>query len=216
MQFASSPKSITIIGRASSINVRKVLWTCHEIGLSYTFDGEWEGDVRVTRRSSLLALNPNDQFPVLVDQSGQIWESNTICRYLAAEHRRTDLLPALPRERATVEQWMDWQATDLNSAWRYAFMALVRRVPMYDRTSDLEASIAAWNAAMTILEQQLAFTGDYITGSAFTLADVVLGVSINRWILTPMPKPDLPAVMAYYDRLGDRPGFVAYVRTGVP
>jgi len=26
---------LTLIGRASSINVRKVLWTCDEIGLAY-------------------------------------------------------------------------------------------------------------------------------------------------------------------------------------
>jgi glutathione S-transferase len=216
VQSMSSPRSMTIIGRPSSINVRKVLWTCCEIGLAYTFDGDWEADVRVARRPELLELNPNDQFPVLLDRDGQIWESNTICRYLAAEHRRTDLLPANPRERAVVEQWMDWQATDLNSAWRYAFMALVRRAPQYDRQSDVDASVAAWNAAMTILEQRLAAARDYVTGPVFTLADVVLGVSVNRWIFTPMPKPDLPAVMAYYERLSDRPGFVRYVRTGVP
>ncbi|VEB39867.1 Uncharacterised protein [Chromobacterium violaceum] len=26
---------LRILGRSSSINVRKVLWTCHEIGLDY-------------------------------------------------------------------------------------------------------------------------------------------------------------------------------------
>jgi len=216
MPNTGSQQQVRIIGRASSINVRKVLWTCREIGIAYTFDGDWEEDVRAARRAELLALNPNDQFPVLLDSDGPIWESNTICRYLAAEHGRVDLLPTKPRERASVEQWMDWQATDLNSAWRYAFMALVRKAPAYDRQSDVDTSVAAWNAAMTLLEHRLAATGAFVTGSVFTLADVVLGVSVNRWMLTPMPKPELPSVAAYYDRLGDRPGFASHVRNGIP
>lgn len=207
---------VKIIGRATSINVRKVLWTCAEIGLSYRFDGAWDEEIREARRGELLALNPNDQFPVLVDRRGPLWESNTICRYLAAEYGRADLLPTAPRDRAAVEQWMDWQATDLNSAWRYAFMALVRRHPHYDRQSDIDASIAAWNGAMGILERRLATTGAFVAGADLTLADIVMGVSVNRWMLTPLPKPDLPAVAAYYDRLDERPGFRAHVRTGEP
>lgn len=207
---------VRIIGRASSINVRKVLWTCAEIGIAYAFDGDWEDGARVARRPELLASNPNDQFPVLIDDDGSLWESNTICRYLAARHGRADLLPTEPRERARVEQWMDWQATDLNSAWRYAFMALVRKAPRYDRPSDIEASVGAWNDAMRVLERQLVATGAYVTGPVFTLADVVLGVSINRWLLTPMPKPELPAVAGYFDSFGDRSGFVSHVRNGIP
>ncbi len=37
--------------------------------------------------------------------------------------------------------------------------------------------------------------------------------------LTPEPpieRPDLPAVRAYYERLAQRPGFVAHVRHGTP
>ena len=216
MPHTDPKQQIRIIGRASSINVRKVLWTCAETGIAHVFDGNWETDARSARRAELLSLNPNDQFPVLIDGDGPIWESNAICRYLAARQGRADLLPVKPKERAQVEQWMDWQATDLNSAWRYAFMALVRKAPQYDRQSDVDSSIAAWNAAMLVLEQRLAETGAYVTGPVFTLADVVLGVSINRWLLTPMPKPELPAVVAYFESFGDRPGFLSHVRNGIP
>lgn len=209
--------TLTLIGRASSINVRKVRWTCAEIGLDYTYDKTWDGEIRDARRAELIAVNPNDQFPVLVDQEGPLWESNTICRYLASAHGRRDLLPTAPRERAKVEQWMDWQATDLNSAWRYAFMALVRQSPSHDREAEVAASIASWNRAMAILEQQLQRTGACVTGPAFTLADIVLGVSVHRWLRTPMPKPDLPAVSAYYEILSARPGFaIAVGKDGTP
>lgn len=206
----------SLLGRASSINVRKVLWTCEEIGLPYTFDDDWGGERLVARRAELLALNPNVQFPVLLDPKGALWESNTICRYLAAAHARLDLLPADPRARAAVEQWMDWQATDLNSAWRYAFMALVRQSPRHDRQSDIDASCAAWNAAMVILDRHLANAGPFVVGADFTLADIVVGVSLNRWRLTPFDKPELKALATYQDRLDERPGFIKHVRNGLP
>ena len=34
--------------------------------------------------------------------------------------------------------------------------------------------------------------------------------------MTPMPRPDLPAVQAYYDRLAERPGFRVHGRNGMP
>jgi glutathione S-transferase len=112
--------------------------------------------------------------PVLVDGDFTLWESNTICRYLCGRQQNDALLPREARTRAAVEQWMDWQATELNNAWRYAFMALV------------------------------------------TLADIVIGFSLNRWAMTPMARPDYPHVAACLARLAERPGCRAWCANGVP
>ncbi len=69
---------------------------------------------------------------------------------------------------------------------------------------------------MAILEDQLSAAGDYITGPTFTLADIVLGLSTHRWFMTPMERPDLPAVARYYERLSERPAFMLHGRNGVP
>jgi glutathione S-transferase len=45
---------------------------------------------------------------------------------------------------------------------------------------------------------------------------VVVGLATHRWYLTPITRPDFPAVAAYYERLSLRPGFMAYGRNGVP
>ncbi|WP_375293344.1 hypothetical protein [Siccirubricoccus sp. G192] len=45
---------------------------------------------------------------------------------------------------------------------------------------------------------------------------MVLGLSVNRWLETPMPRPDYPAVMAYVERLSERPGFREHGRNGIP
>ena len=198
---------LKILGKATSINVRKVLWTCAELGIDYE---------REDAGPDIGTLNPNAMVPVIVDGDFVQWESNAICRYLCNKTAGQNLLPLDAQARARVEQWMDWQATELNNAWRYAFMSLVRGSPKHRDPDQIEAGIANWNRHIGILERQLAAGGPYVTGEQFTLADVVLGLSVNRWMLTPMARPDYPAVQAYYDRLDERPGFRAHGRNGVP
>lgn len=49
---------------------------------------------------------------------------------------------------------------------------------------------------MVLLDAQLADTSAYVCGNEFTLADVVLGLSLNRWLSTPIERPALPALQA--------------------
>ena len=206
--------AVRILGRASSINVRKVLWTCTEIGVSYERE-DWGAGYQSTDREEFRRLNPNGLIPVIVDEGVVLWESNTICRYLATRHERLDLLPRSARDRALVEMWMDWQATELNGSWLYAFYSLVRKSPAHTDASSIEASIRSWNRNVGLIERQLERTGAFIAGAAFTLADVVIGLSINRWRMTPMERPELPAVRAYFERLRSRAGFTEHVDNGV-
>ncbi|QEN49616.1 glutathione S-transferase family protein [Pseudomonas protegens] len=203
-----------ILGKASSINVRKVLWTCEELGLSYQQE-DWGSGFQSTHTPEFLALNPNAQVPVLIDDAGVLWESNSICRYLANLHPGSGLLPTAPRARALVEQWMDWQATELNPSWSYAFMGLVRQHADYQDSQRIGSSLLAWNAKMQILERQLERSGAYVLGEDFSLADIVLGLSVNRWEMTPMEHPAYPAVAAYYERLSLHPGFMLHGRNGI-
>ncbi|MDP5008705.1 MAG: glutathione S-transferase N-terminal domain-containing protein, partial [Glaciimonas sp.] len=161
-------------------------------------------------------LNPNALVPVIQDGDFVLWESNVICRYLCAQHQRIDLLPSAPKDRAEVEKWMDWQATELNNAWLYAFMALVRKSAAHNDPIQLAASINNWNKNIGILDQQLQTSGMFITGKNFTLADVVLGLSVHRWLMAPIEHPEYAAISAYYQRLSDRPGFMQYGRNGIP
>jgi glutathione S-transferase len=206
---------LQVLGRPNSINVRKVLWLCAELELTYQHE-PWGVPEMPLRSPEFLALNPNALVPVVRDGGLVLWESNTICRYLASRQGRTDLLPNEPAPRAHVEKWMDWQLSELNTAWRYAFMGLVRKSADYTDAQAIDASVANWNRHMTLLDNQLQRTGAFAAGSAFTLADIVLGLATHRWFMTPMQRPALPAVEAYYERLTERPGFRQHGRNGVP
>lgn len=208
-------KRIRLLGKASSINVRKVLWTCDEIGAAYDRE-DWGKGFASTATPAFLALNPNAMVPVIEIGDYSLWESHSICRFLAGLYQRDDLLPADPWQRGQVEKWMDWQAAEFNPSWRYAFLALARKDPDHTDPAKIEASRNEWHRHIAIIEQQLAATDAYMTGEVFTLADIVIGLSLNRWHLTPMQRPDFPAVARYFARLQERPAFQTHGSNGIP
>lgn len=199
--------TLRILGNASSINVRKVLWTCAELDLPFE---------RVDEDPALRARNPNAMVPIIQDGDFVLWESNAICRYLAGKQPRGTLLPHDPRARAVVDQWMDWQVAELNPAWRYAFLALVRKSPRHTDPAEIAASLESWHRHMRLLDDHLAEGGQFMTGEFFTLADVVIGLAVHRWLASPIERPHLDALLGYYQRLSVRPAFRAHVHPREP
>ncbi|MFJ2479596.1 glutathione S-transferase family protein [Pseudomonas sp. NPDC087598] len=206
---------LRILGKASSINVRKVLWTCSELQIPFERE-DWGSGFKPTDTAEFLALNPCAMVPVIQDGDFTLWESNSIIRYLVARSGGSPLYPTDPRTRARIDQWIDWQASELNRSWSYAFLSLVRQSPEHQDPAALANGIEQWSKNMQILNRQLESTGAYVSGDEFSLADIPIGLSVNRWFETPLKHPHLPAVSAYYDRLNQREGFRLYGRNGTP
>lgn len=206
---------LRILGRASSINVRKVLWACAEIGIPFERE-DWGSGFKSTDAPEFLALNPNAMVPVIQDGDFTLWESNSIIRYLAARYGDGAVYPSEAKARAMVDRWIDWQASELNRSWSYPFMALVRKSPDYQDSQALAAGCKEWSRNMQILNDQLQATGAYVAGREFSLADIPIGLSVNRWFETPLDHPHLPAVTEYYQRLTGRAGYDVYGRNGTP
>ncbi len=175
---------LQILGKASSINVRKVLWTCAELQIPFERQ-DWGSGFRDTGTAEFMALNPNAMVPVIDDDGFVLWESNTIIRYLANRTNALHLYPADAKARARVDQWMDWQATDFNKSWGYAFLSLIRQSAAHQDPEALAEGCRQWTRHMAILERQLDTTGAYVSGREFSLADIPIGLSVNRWFETP-------------------------------
>ncbi|WNJ25670.1 glutathione S-transferase [Xanthomonas translucens pv. translucens] len=112
---------------------------------------------------------------------------------------------------------MDWQATELNNAWRYAFMALVSASPAHRDARRWRRAWPAGTGTWAFSTRSCnAPAPAYAAGADCALADIVLGLSTQRWMATPMVRPPLPAVAAYYERLSARPGFLQHGRNGIP
>lgn len=174
-----------------------MLWLCAEIDLPYVQE-EWGAGFRSTQVPEFLALNPNASVPVIVDDGFRAVGVECWYRYLAAQYQRRGSTAEAPLLRAIVEQWMDWQSSELNGVWRYAFMGLVRHSPEHGDAAAIRVSVENWTRKMAILEGQLAKTGAFVAGSSFTLADIVIGLSVNRWFMTPIDRfsPPSPSMRA--------------------
>jgi glutathione S-transferase len=194
---------LKILGRDNSINVRKVLWLCEELNLEYERE-DWGRGVLSTQSPEFLQLNPNGQIPVVLDGDLVLWQSNSIIRYLAnAYDKENQLYPPQAKERFFVDQWLDWQAIELNNSWTYTIMSLLRHSPDHQDPNLLQQGIDKWNRHMQMLDQQLAKTQAYVAGSQFSLADIPIGLSVQRWKATPFDHPTLSHVDQYFELLNN-------------
>jgi glutathione S-transferase len=130
-------------------------------------------------------------------------------------------------------EWPDWRAGNL-AAWEdrvpihvgpggYDIEGLLREPERITQTVRNDAPALGSLAGLKVAHLQchlgtdtLARTGAWAAGATFTLADVVLGLSTHRWLMTPMPRPPLASVEAYYGRLNERPAFRLHARPETP
>jgi glutathione S-transferase len=204
---------LKIWGRATSSNVQKVLWCCAELDLEFErvdVGGPFGGN----RDPEYLAMNPNGLVPTVKDGDLVMWESNTICRYLAATHNGEHLYPRDPAARTHVERWMDWQLAVVAPPMGQLLFGLVRSTPETRDPAAIEAARRRAGAAWTIVDDELK-DRPYLAGNHLSLAEIVLGTLIYRWFAFPIERPELPNLRAWYDRVHQRPGFKKHIETGI-
>jgi glutathione S-transferase len=202
---------ITIWGRANSVNVQKVLWLCDELALPFS---RIDAGLQFGRNTEpeYLAMNPMGKVPALVDGDYVLWESNSILRYLVMQYgASSQLYPAAPRARASVDRWLDWVLSALQPAERPVFWAIVRTPDAQRDTAKLATDIDNVAKLWKMLDGHLQGRF-YIEGETFTLADIVLGAYAKRWFGLPgVERASLPNLERWYQRLATRPGFKQYV-----
>jgi glutathione S-transferase len=194
---------LRIWGRLSSVNVQKVVWCCDEIGLPYErLDAG--GAFGRNNTPEYLAMNPNGLVPVIEDDGFILYESNAIVRYLAAKHG-SPLFPVEPHSRADVDRWMEWQSTGYTPAMVQAFWQLVRTPPEKRDMASVEASRVKGEKHSAVLDAHLKGR-EFVAGSAFSAADIVVGCAAHRWLNLPMAREARPELERWYAMLKSRPG----------
>jgi glutathione S-transferase len=200
-----------IWGRKNSVNVQKVLWCCHELGLDFerTDAGMSFGHVDT---ADYRAMNPNGRVPTLVDGDFVLWESNAILRYLVLAHApQATLYPTAPKARAVVERWLDWTLSTVQPAERPLFWGLVRTPPEKRDLATLQTTADQNAEVWRILDAHLEGRR-FAEDDRFTLADIALGTYARRWFgVEGVTKPELANLRAWYDQPRSREGFKLYV-----
>jgi len=202
---------LRIWGRTNSINVQKVLWCCHELGLDYErIDAG--NNFGVTDTPQYVAMNPNRSVPTIEDGDIHLWESNVIVRYFAQKHDYGRLCPADIATRFDAERWMDWQATVFWPALRPLFIALVRAPPQQRDAATISKGESLSLSALRILDARLSDRA-FLAGNTFSMGDIPAAVTVHRWYALDIHHPDLPNVSRWYDLMRERRPFRQVVMT---
>lgn len=191
-------------GRASSVNVQKPMWLLEELGIAHDrIDAGWTYGVNDT--SEYRKMNPTGLVPVWQeDDDFALPESNAILRYLARDAE--DWWPSDARERARVDQWMEFANTSLLPKLAKVFYAKVRLDPATVSKDTVDSAIADLGGALDILDTQLA-DSPYLTGERLTLADVSAGTQMFRVFDLGMNTSPRPALERWYADLSARPTY---------
>jgi len=198
---------LKILGRPNSYNVQKVLWLLDELSLDYeNIDiGSTAGDLD---NKAFLALNPHGLIPVLQDEKLIVWESNTILRYLASKYGSELFWSNDPGHRSNYERWMDWELANLQPDFLGLFWEYYR-TPEKQRDAEKIQRFALRCQMNISLLNTILKESKYITGSVFSIADIVVGTSFYRYFNMGISVDDNSNVNNWYLRLSDR---VSYQR----
>ena len=195
---------LKIWGRLTSVNVQKVVWCADELHLEYE-RVDAAGQYGIVNTPEYRAMNPNGLVPVIDDNGFVLWESNAIVRYLASRYGAGSLWPTDIPVRAYADRWMDWQAVSLIRSIGPAFIQLVRTTPEKRDFCVIENSRIETEKKLGVLDAHLA-TREYVAGARFTMGDIPLGCSVDRWFKLPLARESHPHVERWYAGLRERRG----------
>lgn len=201
---------LRIYGRRSSANVQKVLWLAAELELVYEHipAGGLAGGLDTPE---FKAMNPHGKVPVIADHGVFVWESHSILRYLAAQYGESRFWRAEPAQRARVDAWMDWSQTIFQPDFLGGVFWGFYRTPEAQRDRPaIDAALQRSAKDLALLDAQL---GDrpFVVGKQLSLADIAIGTLLYRYFTLDIPRPSLPKVSAWYERLSARPAYQAHV-----
>ena len=168
-----------------------------------------------------LALNPNGLVPMLEDGDFRLTEASAILKYLA-DKTGSKAYPKDLRERARVNERMDWANTQLYRDFGYG-LVYPQIFPNYKRPTDEQQNgVLAWGKEksgrwLKVLDQNLIGSNPYLCGDKLTIADylgagyLTLGETIGcnfstypniaRWLNTMKARPSWAKVNETFNGL---------------
>ena len=186
-------------GPTRSIRVR---WTLQELGVDFE-------PIRVNllagehQRPEFLKINPAGKIPVLVDGDLVLTESVAIVLYLADKYSHKGLIPSDLKERAQVNRWLLFAATELEQPlWRIA-----RNTTLYPEDQRLPGDVVLasqeFKAMAAVLEEHMQ-RRQFLVGDAVTVADFVAAYTLD-WANEDSLLDNCPQLLAYMKRMYARP-----------
>jgi glutathione S-transferase len=210
-----TPQGLVLWG-VSTTRTLRAHWALHELGLAYECrpilprSGE-------TKTAEFTALNPRQKIPLLQDGEFSIGESPAIAAYLSDTYgsAETALIPTSARDRATWLEWCFYVMTELDATSLYVMRRHRALKHIYGEAPPaVEAAAAYFCTQLRHAEQALGDGREFLVGSRFTTADMLLTTCLN-WAVD-YGVPVTPACLAYAARISARPAYAAARAANLP
>jgi glutathione S-transferase len=179
-------------------------WLLEEIGVPYEVK-RLNLQAGEQKAPEYLKLNPNGAVPTLVDDDTVLFESAAICQYLADKFPEKNLAPKVGTpERGKYYQWVHYAMSGLEPPAVTIFLHTVF-LPEAERIPQLiDGARQQITAAVQVLDDALAGR-EWILGSQFSAADVMIGSTLMWCQMMGMVDPSKQNVAAYLGRCMARP-----------
>jgi GSH-dependent disulfide-bond oxidoreductase len=159
-------------------------------------------------KPELLAMNPNNKLPVIVDTAplggGEplcIFETGAILIYLADKHGK--LLATDPQQRYHQLQWLMFQVSAVGPLQGQAHHYV--RYARVEQSYAKERYLNETRRQCQVLESQLR-TRDYLGGDDYSIADIACWPWLRALPLIDIHlAKDFPATHAWFSRIAERP-----------
>ena len=184
----------------------RVLWLLEELGLEYELE-LLPYDPKALKSVDYLEVSPLGKVPVLVDGATTMFESVAIMQYILRHYGEGRLEPD-PNgpDYGQFLQWTHFGEATLMGPISQVFQN-TRILPKETRSADIaERGRQAFDAYASMLDRTLSGQ-DYLVGSEFTAADIVVGYALFVAEMAGLLGDKHANLVAYYDRLKQRPAF---------
>jgi GST-like protein len=189
-------------------NGRKASVMLEELGLAYNVH---KIDIGKNEQFTpeFLAINPNNRIPAIVDGDGPggkpltVFESGAILIYLA-EKTGSKLLPADPRTRSVVLQWLMWQMGGVGPMFGQAhhFIRFAPEKVPY----GIERYSKETRRLYGVMDKRLGEVA-YLAGD-YSIADIATYPWVARHEYHEVSLADFPNVKRWFDAISARPAVV--------
>ena len=210
--------AIKLYGRPTSARTQKVMLALAELRLEYDYvlasaTMGPEGSVAkggtpfgVVHTKTYYDINPTRTIPTLDDNGYILWESNAIVQYLGMRYNSRLFYGDDVYLCNSALRWMMWEnnrlITPMHNIVEQRF-----RLPAHARNNELEIrSEKMLIDEFIIVENQLAKTR-YIAGDCWSMGDIPISIRCHRFYLLDIPKPKMPNLESYYERIKKRVSF---------
>jgi glutathione S-transferase len=109
---------------------------------------------------------------------------------------------------------MDWTTSSVATPFRPLFWGLLRTPEQQRDWVAINAAQKACAELLSIADQILA-RQPYLSGEQIGMGDIPLGSFVYAWFEMPIERPHMHHLLAWYQRLQERPAYQAAVMTAL-